>query len=152
MMNEAATTYWERYWRDKDQEKPDSVSAWAFGTAPDRLARLVMDGMKTATCSARQSYEVEKEPLPEAGEYSIILNGEDDPVAIIQTTHVDVTPFNEVSEEFARAEGEGDLSYRYWLEVHQTFFQNEAKEMGYPYSEDMELVCERFQLIHINPD
>lgn len=150
-MNEAAKAYWESYWKGKDTpEQP--VSAWSFGTAPDRLARLVMDGLKTATCSAHHSYEVEDEPIPVVGEYSIILNGNDEPVAIIQTTEVEIVPFNEVTEDFARAEGEGDLSYRYWWEVHQEFFKEEASELGYEYSEDMDLVCERFSLIHVNPD
>ncbi|MBX0356121.1 ASCH domain-containing protein [Halobacillus sp. Nhm2S1] len=149
-MNEQAKAYWDSYWKGK--EKPESVKAWSFGTAPDRMARLVMDGVKTATCSARQAYEVEKEALPEVGEYNIILNGEDEPAAIIRTTEVEVVPFNEVTEEFARAEGEGDLSYHKWLEFHKKFFKKESEEIGYDYSEDMDLVCERFQLVHVNPD
>lgn len=147
-MNEAAQAYWESYWKGK--EKPEvPVSAWAFGTTPDQLALLVIDGRKTATCSAHPAYEVDNEPIPEVGEYSIILNGKDEPVAIIQTTEVEIVPFNEVTEDFAKAEGEGDLSYQYWWEVHQQFFKEEANELGFDYSEDMDVVCERFHLVHV---
>ncbi len=49
--------------------------------------------------------------LPSVGDYSIILSSEDVPLAIIQTVKVEVLPMNEVSEEFAIAEGEGDRTY-----------------------------------------
>ena len=48
-MNQAAQTYWDEFW--KDEKKPTSVSAWMFGDSPDELAQLVIDGVKTATCS-----------------------------------------------------------------------------------------------------
>lgn len=51
-------------------------SAWAFcggGEAGDELARLVLDGKKTATASWNASYAAENEPLPRAGEYSVVL-------------------------------------------------------------------------------
>ena len=44
--------------------------AWAFGDAADELAALTARGIKTATSSAFPLYEAEREPLPEAGEYS----------------------------------------------------------------------------------
>ncbi|WP_226579577.1 ASCH domain-containing protein [Halobacillus litoralis] len=149
-MNEKAEIYWNTYWKGKVQ--PSTVSAWAFGDDPDKLARLAIDGVKTATCSAKKAYEIENELLPKEGEYSIILNKKEDPVAIIKTSAVDITPFNQVTEEFAREEGEGDRSYQYWRETHIEFFNNEAEELGYTFSESMPLVCERFQLIDVNQD
>lgn len=49
-MNKASKNYWNDYW--KNQEQPKSMSAWQFGDEPDTLAQLVVDGIKTATCSA----------------------------------------------------------------------------------------------------
>ncbi len=48
-MNPLAQTYWDTYWGNN--EKPKSVTAWQFGDSPDYLAKLVIDGVKTATCS-----------------------------------------------------------------------------------------------------
>ena len=53
---------------------------WAFGEAPDKLASLVKDGIKTATCSAYDLYEAEDESLPVVGEYSVILDSHDEAV------------------------------------------------------------------------
>ena len=56
---------------------------------------------------------------------------------------------NEVSEEFAIAEGEGDGTYEYWKNVHIEFFTKELKGINRKFSEDMLLVCERFELIDV---
>lgn len=146
-MNEAAQAYWDQFWEGK--EKPQSVEAWQFGEDPDVLAQLVIDGIKTATCSGYTFYELENEPLPEPGDYSIILNSHDEPMAIIKTTDVTITPMNNVSEDFAISEGEGDRTYQYWWDVHQKFFTQELSEVGREFSEDMLLVCERFKLIDV---
>ena len=61
---------------------------WAFGEAPDKLASLVKDGIKTATCSAYDLYEAEDESLPVVGEYSVILDSHDEAVCIIRTEKV----------------------------------------------------------------
>jgi len=144
-MNLAAQTYWDEFW--KNDEKPASVSAWMFGDAPDELARLVVDGVKTATCSGYVFYELENNPLPTTDEYSIILNNEEQPVAIIKTVEVSLVPINKVTEEFAIAEGDG--SYENWKSIHRRFFTSELKKHGLAFSEDMLLVCERFTLIDV---
>ncbi|HDR7392528.1 ASCH domain-containing protein [Bacillus toyonensis] len=146
-MNPLAQTYWDTYWGNN--EKPASVTAWQFGDSPNYLAQLVIDGIKTATCSCHTFYELENEPLPTTNDYSIILNSQDKPVAIIKTIEVTVTPMNEVSEEFAIAEGEGDCTYNYWKDTHVRFFTKELNEFGFTFSEDMLLVCERFELIDV---
>ncbi|OAT33655.1 hypothetical protein M975_1016 [Buttiauxella brennerae ATCC 51605] len=52
--------------------------------------------------------------------------------------------FSDVTEEFARKEGEGDLSLEYWRREHKAFFTRE----GF-YSDDMELVAEEFEVIEV---
>lgn len=58
-------------------------------------------------------------------------------------------PMNEVPEEFAIAEGEGDRTYEYWYEGHKKFFTDELKKIGHEFSDDMLLVCERFEVVDV---
>lgn len=146
-MNKEATAYWNNYWEGKEQ--PTYVSARQFGGNPDKLAQLVIDGIKTATCSAHVLYEQENEPVPAVNDYSIILNSTNEPVAIIKTIDVQIMPMNEVPEEHAIAEGEGDRTYHYWKTVHEEFFTEALAPMGIEFSDDILLVCERFQLIDV---
>ncbi|MEI4771279.1 ASCH domain-containing protein [Psychrobacillus sp. FJAT-51614] len=147
-MNVAAQLYWDTFWKGK--KEPSSVSAWQFGGSPDELAQLVINGVKTATCSGHIFYELEQEPLPKVDDYSVVLNSQDEPVCIIRTSEVTILPMNKVSAEFAYAEGEGDRSYNHWKNVHIKFFTDALKGVNLEFSEDMLLVCERFELINVN--
>ena len=145
MMNAKAKKYWDEFWEGKEQ--PQSVDAWQFGFDPDGSAQLVIQGKKTATASGYIFYELENEPLPAVGDYSIILNSVDEPVAMIKMVDIQIIPMNEVPEEFAIAEGEGDLSYQYWWDGHKAFFSQELAEFGQKFSDDMLVVCQRFELV-----
>lgn len=90
----------------KDAEIPKTVSAWKFGDTANRLAKQVVDGTKTATCSAYLFYELKNVPLPTTEDYSVILDYDENPVAIVKTIEVTIVPMNEITEEFAIAEGD----------------------------------------------
>ena len=122
--------------------------AWAFGGDPDGLAALVKTGIKTATCSAYCFYELEEEPLPEVGGYSVILDSHDNAVCIIQTTKVYVGSYATTSPEHAYKEGEGDRSLAYWKKVHEEFFKEELKSITHGFDENMELVYEEFKVVY----
>lgn len=121
---------------------------WAFGVEADLLAHLVEIGEKTATASAYSMYELENEPLPAIGAYSVILDSKDNAVCIIQTKKVEVVPFNEVTAEHAYKEGEGDKSLDYWREVHEKFFTECLNEAGLKFTSDMKVVCEEFTVVY----
>lgn len=122
--------------------------AWAFGDDGDHLADLVLRGIKSATCSALALYELDGEPLPEVGQYSVILDSRDQAVCIIQTTRVYQTPFRQITAEHAFREGEGDRSLAYWQKVHEAFFTVELQEAGLSFDRDLMLVCEEFQRLY----
>jgi uncharacterized protein YhfF len=125
--------------------------AWKFGAVPDKLAQLVLDGTKQATASLHQLYIETGENIPQVGQYSVILNSKDEAVCIIQATNVQILPFQDVTEEMAFIEGEGDKSLRYWKEVHWAFFQEEAASIGKTFTSDMLVIFETFQLVFQPP-
>ncbi|EUJ27193.1 hypothetical protein MFLO_13545 [Listeria floridensis FSL S10-1187] len=149
-MNKKTEEYWVKYANENklDTQVP---SYWMFGDGSkkmaDELVALVLSGKKTGTCGAKVSYDFENESIPVVGQYDIILNGDGDPVAIIKYTTVEEMPMNEVSLEFARSEGEGDLSYDYWYTEHEKFFKREMKEYGMTFTPDLILICQSFELV-----
>ena len=122
--------------------------AWPFGEAPDKLADLVLQKIKTATCSAYDLYVINNEPLPKAGDYSIILNSKDEAVCIIKTIKVYVTEFSKVSEEHAYKEGEGNRTLEYWRKVHESFLVNELSSVNRSFDENTKVVCEEFVVVY----
>ena len=138
---------WDRFIKENNLDDCE-YEAWAFGADADLLAHLVVTGTKTATASAYPLYELENEPLPEAGAYSVILDANDNAVCVIQTTNVTVVPFNEVTADHAYKEGEGDRSLDYWREVHESFFTECLQEAGLNFTPDMNVVCEEFVVVY----
>ena len=123
--------------------------AFAFGDTPemaDGLLALVLEGKKTATCSALSEYEAEGEPIDRVGERGVVLDGRGRPACAIETCEVAIKRFDEIDAAFAYDEGEGDRSLAYWRGEHERFFRKYGL-----FSEDMLLVCYRFRLIEILP-
>lgn len=124
--------------------KYPGAQAWQIGDSPalaDELATLVASGIKTASCSSFACWQAE-DPAPKLGSYNIILNGRDEPVCVIRIISLRLTRFCDVTEAFARKEGEGDLSLEYWRKEHQRFFSAAGI-----FSEEMELVAEEFEVV-----
>ena len=113
----------------------------------DKLAELVNCNIKTATTSAFELYEI-GDDIPQVGEYNIILNGSKEPVCITQTKAVYMIPYNLITPEYAWYEGEGDRSYQYWREVHDSYFSEEYKSVGKNFYEQAPMICEVFEKIY----
>lgn len=118
----------------------------------NELGELVVAGTKQATASLVWTYDVQGKPRPEPGHLSIVTNWQGEPLCVIETTRVDVVPFNEVSEEFAAVEGEGDGSLRHWLAAHKSYFARECERLNRKASEDMPVMCERFKVVYLSPE
>lgn len=146
-------TILDRFWSEARCAVPTLPTtvpeAWAFGATAahaDELLALVLEGVKTGTASAMQDLEADGESVPEAGQASVILDGRGQPRAIIVTTAVEIVPFSEVSAEHAYSEGEGDRTLAAWREIHEGFWR-EHGQGAFGFSEDMLVVCERFETV-----
>lgn len=126
--------------------KYPGAGAWQMGDSPElasELANLIKKGIKTASCGSFASYQQE-ESAPRIGSYNIILDGQNAPVCVIRLVSLQLVRFCDINEEFARKEGEGDLSLEYWKKEHQRFFIREGH-----FSEDMELIAEEFEVVEV---
>ena|SRR5690349_13111461 len=154
MTKEKIEFYWEKFLAILPPDSPYhsktyTAQSWGDSTEmADELGDLIVRDIKTATCSALWESEAENTPIPEAGQITVVLNGSGEPICIIETTEVAVRKYNEVDSDFAQAEGEGDFSLDYWREAHKKYFSRTLSKIGKDFSEDMQLVCERFKVIY----
>ena len=153
-MEEKVKTYWQEFMSILPPDSPyrtKNYIAESWGDSPelaDELGDLIARGIKTATCSALWEWETEGNPIPQKGQLTVVLDGAGQPLCIVETTEVTIRQYNEVDDEFAQAEGEGDFSLDYWREAHRNFFSRTLPKIGREFSEAMPLVCERFQVIY----
>ncbi len=129
--------------------------AWSFGDSPrlaDELLELVLQGRKTATTTALWEFEAGQEERPSVGDLSILLDGAGRPRALIRTTVVRVVPFCDVDAEYAAAEGEDDFSLESWRREHEKYWRRLAQARGgQPFSQDLPLLLEEFELLYQQP-
>lgn len=122
----------------------------AFGDSPemmDELLALVLSGTKQATASLARWFANDPQGLPKPGDLWLITDGRGAPACVTRTTRVDVMPIHQVGADFAWVEGEGDRSYAYWITEHRQFWRREAAREGFEYSDDLDVVCERFERV-----
>ena len=131
-----------------------TFTAWPFcdnAADADQLLALVLRGIKRATAGSLAEFEAAGDPLPHVGELSLILDSAGVARCVIQTTRVDIVPFNEITAEFAATEGEGDRSLAYWRRVHWDYYTRVLGKAGLLPDENMLLAAERFDVVY-SPD
>lgn len=121
------------------------LEVWHFGKnkkQADELFELVLQGEKTAT-----SYLYNENEKLANGSYSILTDWDKDNQILIQTTNIDILPFNKVTKQHARNEGEGTKTLGYWRKVHKDFFIEELAKKGQSFSKETLIVCETFCVV-----
>jgi len=114
----------------------------------NELADLVLRGTKRATAGLVWMFEARRRPIPKAGDLSVVTRWDGQPVCVIETTRVEIRPYDEVDADFAASEGEGDGSLAYWREAHWRFFSRECQRIGRTLDVKMPVVCERFEVVY----
>ena len=128
--------------------EPPSVER--FGDHPeltDELLDLVLHGPKRATAGLVAEYLAEGQPLPRVGSHWIACDSTGAPRAILRSVELRVGPFTSVDDAFARDEGEGDLSLAWWQDAHRRYWTRAGERMGFTWTEEMDIVFERFDVV-----
>ncbi|MFM7406867.1 MAG: ASCH domain-containing protein [Cuspidothrix sp.] len=153
MNNQIIENYWQAYLVTLTNNSPanNKYDISQFGDTSflaNQLSDLVVKGIKTATCSALWEWEAEGSPLPEVGLKAIVIDGNEQPICIIEITQVSIKPYIDVDAQFAYNEGEGDRSLEFWRQEHWNYFSRVLPKIGkYPIPE-MLLVCEYFRVVY----
>lgn len=100
----------------------------------------------------REEYEHEDEPLPKIGDRAAVVDSENRPLTVIETTEVRVIRAGDVDLEFALDEGEGFTSVADWRAAHERFWQGPEMRAaldgpGFEVTDETPIVAERFRLV-----
>lgn len=148
-MTDAQRVFWDRFCAETGETGlPRGVDAFGDSEAmKDELLALVLTGRKRATATLALWFETDPEGPPKPDDLWLITDGRDHPACVIRTTSLDIRPVHAVDAQFARDEGEGDGSLDYWLTEHRAYYRREAEREGFEYSDDLPVLCERFELV-----
>ena len=153
--NPAVAAFWQAYCASREDAAAcldESYDAWSFGDSKamaDELAALVLSGVKTATAGLLWEDAFFGWKTPAVGDKTIILDGNEHPLCIIETTAADIVPFNRVDGAFARLEGEGFGTVDDWRQAHWRYFSRRCREIGKEPDAEMPVLCQRFRVVYL---
>jgi len=155
-MNHPSKTeaFWQSYLSTLSEEEQKNAPPYVvdqFADTPEaatKVGKLVRDGVKTTTSSLVWGLEHIGQPLPKVGNIELIVDGNGEPLCIIELTEVEIKPFNAVDEQFAYEYGEGERTLSYWLRDNWEYLSRWCHEIGREPSETMPLVFQRFCVLY----
>lgn len=129
------------------------------GPMRDRLNALVMSEQKTATAALWEIYADESEPLESEREQLWLLDSNEEPIALLEVTRVDVCALHQIQQDFVLAEGEGHPDVASWEGDQRAYWsataEPEMQASGYPswrVNKNTLIVCIWFKLINRDSD
>ncbi|MCR5765465.1 MAG: ASCH domain-containing protein [Treponema sp.] len=143
--------YWERFLketgRDSEERCAGDLNFEAKGFVGDELVSLVVSGKKTAFFSSYATFAIDGEPLPVSGELYIVVDRANNPRCVIELQSVEVIPFNEITWEMAKQEGE-DENMTDWRNKEQEYLEEEGAVLGFSFTPDIKLVFQTFRVVY----
>lgn len=148
---ESVLQLWNAYLQSSGGGRSAPVpAAWHFcdnERDADECVRLVLAGQKRATTPSFWYFESRGIAVPSVGDREIVTDWNGVAQCIIQTTAVDIVRFCDVTEAYAKLEGEGDGALDSWRAMHWAYYERELLGTKYVLREDMPLVCQRFEVV-----
>ncbi|MEY2744500.1 MAG: hypothetical protein RJA65_503 [Actinomycetota bacterium] len=108
-----------------------------------RLIDFIVNGNKRATAGLLDDYAKESEPIESVGECLAMLDNNDQHVATLRVTRVEVSRFIDVPDEFALAEAEGDLNAADFRASHSEYWSR----IGETVTDETQIVQVYFELL-----
>jgi uncharacterized protein YhfF len=121
----------------------------SIGSTPETADEgpvLILNGTKTITSSPFWDYPDGK--IPFVGALGVLLDGSRRPRGIVETTQIEIMPFGAITEEMARAYGEGERTVEWWRRVMGAFYRASAARHNAILTDDTPHIWEWFTVVH----
>ena len=133
--------------RSEDDKCSGDLNFEAKGFVGNEKLALVLGGQKTAFFASWPTFSIDMEPLPVSGELYIVVDRANNPQCVIELESVEIVPFNEVTWEMAKQEGE-DENLGAWKERQQENLEDEGALVGFEFTPDIKLVFQTFKVVY----
>jgi len=117
-----------------------------FGGNTDELVHKVLSGEKVATSSLYDYYLLGLKEMSKVDDFALILDSTGREVCVIRIEKIEIVKFRNITEQFAREEGDGNLSN--WIKIHTDYYSGLLEKVGKYLTGDTKLVCEWFEVVN----
>lgn len=121
----------------------------SLGTSSAADAKVIatLNGGKRAFFSCLDTFLVDNDPLPSSGELYIVTDSAGYPRCVIELTSVTRVPFNEVTMEMVKSDGE-DETLTDWRAKMTEYLSDEADVVGFNFSPRTVLLYQTFNVVY----
>ncbi|MEO8608323.1 MAG: ASCH domain-containing protein [Chloroflexota bacterium] len=113
----------------------------------DTIATAILSGVKTTTSRLEWEREKSNDPSEKIGDISIVLDGKQRPVCIVEVVDLFIKPFDQVEAAFVYQYGEGSRDMDFWNMNMWDYYVGECAAIGLQASRNMPMICEVFKVI-----
>lgn len=122
-----------------------AISIGGTPEAANEGAVSVLNGIKTATSSPFWDYPDGR--IPFVGALSVLLDGKQEAVAVVETVAVQTVRFRDVTPEMAKAYGEGEQTLEWWQRVIGNWYREKAIRDKQHFDDDTEILWESISVV-----
>lgn len=148
-MEDIYQDFWAAFLEQTDAPENSYCSRYTyFGTGEAESVEILeqlLRGEKTAISHCVPYYIVTRSPMPKAGDYTMVTDFYGNPCCILRCTGVVIEPVNELSEDVAKLECQGELPA--WREKKAEEFQALSKRAGFHYNEGLPVLMELVEVV-----
>ena len=142
--------YWQAFRRHEGMNS-SRYEVTSFKTpreVAESLLELMIAGVMRATASPMPIFGPRhEEPVPEVGDYAVLLDTHNRPQLIWRTTGVSVGPLSAVTDRFIWQSGEDSGEREDWLARIASNFSKNGKRYGFEMHADIETVFETLEVV-----
>jgi uncharacterized protein YhfF len=133
------------------------LNTWGFafpGELRDQLTALALAGTKTTTAGLLVEFELDGDELPVPGRREVLVDSNDQPVAVVETVSCRVARLADVDDRHAIDEGEGYTNAAEFRLSHERFWNGYIDDIrrrlgdpAFTIDDDTQIVLERFRVV-----
>jgi uncharacterized protein YhfF len=154
-LNEKSVAFWQAYLAttpDGEERARRFYEVYQIGdTAEDADygAQLILAGAKTTTSGLLWEYEQSGDAQPFVGALSLVENGQNEPVCVVETVWVAEIPLSAITDiDFIVGYGEWGETVESWQQRAWAYYAPHCRGLGLTPQRDMPMLCERFQVVY----
>lgn len=111
------------------------------------ILELIKTRQKTGTFGLKWLQDIKKQPAFEVGQYSVLVDMNHHPDALIRTTEINTINYCDISEDHLLIEGPNARTLEIWQDIHWPFWTDLLEQAKLVPSLAMPIVVEKFELV-----
>lgn len=139
----SAQKLWKAFAAGNDELLAYPYQLWRFPKG--ETIQKVLNGQICGESFLLPMFELNRQRLPEAGQYNVVCDSANRAVCVVRTTGIFRSCYGDVAGNLASIEGYA--SSKEWQTAKGPKFERICKDLKIPFSDDLQILFEKFEIV-----